>query len=205
MPSPGAGLGIAAPQSRETPAGAGGGWHCPRVCRTACRGALPGVEVHRPFRLGDGVPAHPCRARHGAGIPGAPQHFLAKMLGWVSRGRRRAEPPRTSPKKSSRPAGRKKRSQGLFGRVPSAKITATRKKTAKDALLSRAEPPGTSRQKRARGHSRKKPPPPGPPRHQKGFFRRPPLSITKKEAPGAAQRPAKKEPSRIYFAEVICF
>ena len=31
-------------------------------------GALPGVEVRRPFRLGDGVPAHPCRVKRGMGI-----------------------------------------------------------------------------------------------------------------------------------------
>ena len=30
--------------------------------------ALPGVEVRRPFRLVDGVPARPCRAKRGAGI-----------------------------------------------------------------------------------------------------------------------------------------
>ena len=51
---------------------------------------MPGVEVRRPFRLGDGVPAHPCRI------------FAARVS---SRGGgRRAEPGlRTSRQKSPRP------------------------------------------------------------------------------------------------------
>ena len=55
-PAPEPVLGIAAPQGRETPPGRLGGWHDKSACGKACKGALPGVEVRRPFRLGDGAP-----------------------------------------------------------------------------------------------------------------------------------------------------
>ena len=71
-------LGIAAPQSRETPAGADC-WVHKRSCLPGGSESArcPALRSRRPFRFGDGVPARPCRARHG--------HF-------VRGGGRRAEP-----------------------------------------------------------------------------------------------------------------
>ena len=115
VPCPGADVRHRKPAGlRNPPPGRAGGWHSPRVCRTVCRGAWPGVEVRRPFRLGDGVPARqiPRKAR-----------YLAPNRG----GGRRAEPGlRTSRQKELAAAAAKKPPppgpprypKGFFRRTP---------------------------------------------------------------------------------------
>ena len=135
----------------------------------------------------------PCKARHGHSR--GPQYFLAEeMLGWVSRGwsESRTRPanlttlvPRRgekSPQPVYAPQGcrlqQKRKNNALSGGPPHAQKLQQRAKKRRRASPCgggrRAEPGlRTSRHlcpegvKRARGRSRKKPPPQGPPRHKK--------------------------------------
>ena len=178
-------------------------------------------------------------------------------------GGRRAEPGlRTSRQKSPRPKPQKNRPRrGRLGikkvasEVPPLSIT---KKEAPGAAQRPAKKEAVARLCPAGVQAAKKPPPPGPPRHPKGFFRRTPFCLSpkkkplgllnapqkknprpvyapqgcrpqktapagavpvskrllqkcplclspKKKPPGLLNAPQKKKPSRIYFAEVICF
>ena len=62
-------FGIANPQACETPAGADC-WVHKRSCLPGGSESArcPALRSRRPFRLGDGVPARPCRALRGMGI-----------------------------------------------------------------------------------------------------------------------------------------
>ena len=57
------------------------------------RECCPALRSRRPFRFGDGVPARPCRAKRGMGIPGVPNiSSQRKYWGGFRGGGRRAEP-----------------------------------------------------------------------------------------------------------------
>ena len=131
-----------------------------------CRGVLPGVEVAQAFsvrRRGPRAPM-PRFARHGylvAGVVGGPNPACGPHA-----------------KKSLRPRRKRKKEKGPFRRAPSRlklQQRAKKRQRASPCGGGRRAEPGlrTSRHlcpegvRKARGHSRKKPSPPGQSRHKK--------------------------------------
>ena len=94
MPSPGAGVRNRKPAGLRNPRWGGSADGKTEVFVRRLAGEFcPALRSRRPFRLGDGVPARPCRARHGAGIPGVPNiSSQRKCWGGFRGGGRRAEP-----------------------------------------------------------------------------------------------------------------
>ena len=223
MPCPGAGVRHRGPAGPRNPRR--GGWAdgttkalVGRLARERCpalrSAGLFGSETG-PQRPRAGVPGDPAMEfvlRSGRPHPGSPIFSCKENVGVGFAGVVGGPNPACGPhaKKSLRPQPQKT--------APAGAAPASKGFLQKDTLLSitNKEAPGaaqrpTKKEPAARlcpagVQAAKKPPPPGPSRYQKGFFRRPPFCLSpKKKPPGLLNAPQKKRPSRIYFAEVICF
>ena len=94
VPSPGAGVRNRKPTGLRNPRRGGLADGTAQEFAGRLAGArCPALRSRRPFRLGDGVPARPCRALRGMGIPGVPNiSSQRKCWGGFRGGGRRAEP-----------------------------------------------------------------------------------------------------------------